>query len=59
VPKKLGFNLEGIRKRVNTTFAGEFRDTMEWTLFRSEYHGFGDNDIKIFDVFGEEIPFVK
>ncbi|HQO08517.1 MAG TPA: GNAT family protein [Clostridiales bacterium] len=59
VPKKLGFNLECIRKRVNTAFEGEFRDFMVWVLFRSEYHGFEDNDIKIFDVFGDEIPLVK
>jgi len=26
VPKKLGFNLECFRKRVNTAFEGEFRD---------------------------------
>jgi|GEM_PF-6958274 len=39
--------------------SGAFLDAMEWTLFRSEYHGFEDNDIKIFDVFGEKITFVK
>jgi len=55
VPKKLGFNLECIRKRVNTAFEGEFKDFMVWVLFRSEYKGFDDNEIKIFNVFGEEI----
>ena len=55
VPRKLSFNLECIRKRVDTAFEGQFNDLMIWVLFRSDYKGFDDNDIKIFDVFGEEI----
>lgn len=37
IPERLGFHCEGIRKRYNTTFPGEFRDSMIWVLFKHEY----------------------
>jgi RimJ/RimL family protein N-acetyltransferase len=36
IPEKLGFSLECIRKRIYTKFPNEFRDSMVWTLFKSE-----------------------
>jgi len=37
IPKKLGFTHEVTRKRINTTFDNEFRDSMIWVLFKDEY----------------------
>jgi RimJ/RimL family protein N-acetyltransferase len=34
VPEKLGFTLEAVRRRTNTDFPGEFRDSVIWTTFR-------------------------
>ena len=56
IPEKLGFTCEGIRKRINTTFPGEFRDSMVWVLFRNEYLEHKTNiEIEAFDAIGRSI----
>jgi len=37
IPEKLMFTHEVTRKRINTTFENEFRDSMIWVLFKDEY----------------------
>jgi RimJ/RimL family protein N-acetyltransferase len=34
IPEALGFAFESLRRRNNTAFAGEFRDSSVWTFYR-------------------------
>ncbi|PKL33970.1 MAG: N-acetyltransferase [Spirochaetae bacterium HGW-Spirochaetae-10] len=56
VPKKLGFTLETIRKRTDVTFEKEFRDSMIWILYRSEYEKMRNLiSVRMYDAVGKEI----
>ena len=45
IPEKLGFTLECIRKRVNTDVPGKFKDSMVWTLFKTDFKFFTDRQL--------------
>ena len=56
VPKKLGFTLETIRKRTDVTFENEFRDSMVWILYRSEYERMRNGlPVRMYDAVGKEL----
>ena len=56
IPEKLGFTCECIRRRYNSGFSGEFRDSMIWVLFKDEYIKYGKQaKIVAYDPIGREI----
>jgi RimJ/RimL family protein N-acetyltransferase len=59
IPKKLGYQLEVILKNNTTDTSGNFRDTMIWTMFKSDYETNPINkmNLKAYDVIGRSILF--
>lgn len=55
----LGFQLEDILKNRKTDNQGNPRDTMIWTLFKSDYENSSirKTNLKAFDIIGREINF--
>ncbi|MCA9604675.1 MAG: GNAT family N-acetyltransferase [Myxococcales bacterium] len=56
VPEKLGFTHEATLRERTTTPDGKPRDTMIWTLFRSDAPTLPSFDVEAFDAAGRALP---
>lgn len=61
IPKKLGYRLEAVLKGRTSDADGNARDSMIWTMFKSDYEKSAVRTvpIKAFDAVGNEINFKK